>query len=141
MMRDQFNDVKFTEAIIPVVGPTGNVPFISVVIDTLHFSTLTFAALFGAIGNGTFTVLAEDSPDNANWTTVPAAELLGATAPLRSRSESDLEDRLYRAEPVCPCDHHAGGQFGQHLSIGRLGTDQIDPSASLDTVQLRTQFH
>jgi hypothetical protein len=81
MMLDLHNSIKCTEAIIPVVGPTGTTPVVSVALDTIDFGTAEFVALFGAIGNGTFTVLVEDSPDNSTWTTVAAAALLGATTP------------------------------------------------------------
>jgi hypothetical protein len=81
MMKDLHNNILLTEAIVPVVGPTGTTPVVSNVVDTNRFTKCEFAALFGAIGNGTFTVLVEDSPDNSTWTTVPPAELLGVVTP------------------------------------------------------------
>lgn len=81
MMLDLHDNVKCTEAIIPVVGPTGNTPVVSVVLDTIDFGAAEFVASFGAIGNGTFTALVEDSADNVTFATVPAGGLLGAITP------------------------------------------------------------
>jgi hypothetical protein len=81
MLRDLHNNHLFSEAISPAAAVTNNTPFVSNVVDTLHWNGLEFVAHFGAIGNGTFTALVEDSPDNVTFTTVPAAELLGAVTP------------------------------------------------------------
>jgi hypothetical protein len=81
MMKDFHNNCQLSEAIVPVVGPTGTTPVLSNVVETIRFTKCELALLFGAIGNGTFTALVEDSPDNANWTTVPPAELLGVVTP------------------------------------------------------------
>ncbi len=74
-MREFASNFKPVVALSPAVragSATGNA------VDRLGFEALSFLVTTGDWTNGTHTLVAEESSDNATWTAVPAASLTKA---------------------------------------------------------------
>jgi hypothetical protein len=96
-VRDLFNHIHPLRAISPVAGAADNTPFVSEIIDTKGFDSLTFVISTGALpdADATFTVLVEDG-DAANLSDAAAVadeNLLGTEAQAGFTFADDNETR------------------------------------------------
>lgn len=84
MLRDFCTSFKATRGISPAAAVTDNTPFVSQIVDTLDFDSVTFLAQLGAIADAdaTFVVLVEhgDNSGLSDATAVPDADLIGTEA-------------------------------------------------------------
>jgi hypothetical protein len=83
-MRDLMNNIHLARALSPVAAVTDNTPFVSEIIDTKGYDSLTFAILTGSLADAdaTFTVLVEhdDAANLATAAAVPDEQLVGTEA-------------------------------------------------------------
>jgi len=83
-MRDMMNHIHPVRAISPVAAVADNTPFVSEVIDTRGYDSLTFLLMTGALADAdaTFAVLVEDGDDPAlsDAAAVADDELIGTEA-------------------------------------------------------------
>lgn len=82
--RDLFHNVHPVRAISPAAAKTDNTPFVSEIIDTKGYESLTFLLAAGDIADAdaTLTVLVEasDAANMADAEAVPDKELIGTEA-------------------------------------------------------------
>lgn len=62
--------------------------FTGITVDALKYGALTFVALMGTVTDGTTTLSAEYSDDDATWAAVPASEVIG-TPPVLDTAAAD----------------------------------------------------
>lgn len=94
-MRDLMDNVHLQAAFAPKAAVTDNTAQVSSVADLLGYNSCMLAMITGtnADTDVTYTVLAEDSDDNTNWSTVNAAYLNGTVALAAFQFDDDGEPR------------------------------------------------
>lgn len=115
-MRDLMNNIHPVRAISPAAAVTDNTPFVSQVIDTLGFNSLTFVILTGALADAdaTFTTLLEhgNASDLSDAVAVPDDLLIGTEAQASFTFADDNETRKLG---------YAGGKRYARLTVTPAG--------------------
>ena len=75
--RDMRSKIKVARGLSPVAATTDNTAYVSQVIDTQGFDSVTFAIITGSLADvdATFTTLVEHSDTNFSGAAVPDAQL------------------------------------------------------------------
>lgn len=96
-MRDQANNLTVRPVIAPAANTDlGTTPLVGTVIDRAGYESLTYAIITGTLSdaNATYAVLVEESDeDDANFTAVADADLIGTEAAAAFNYGDDGETR------------------------------------------------
>lgn len=97
MLRDDMSTMHPLRAISPVAATTDNTPWVSQVIDTRGYGSLTFVMMLGALSDAdaTYTALVEhgDASNLSDAAAVPDAQLVGTEALASFQYDDDNETR------------------------------------------------
>ena len=138
-MRDLFNNIHPLRAISPAAATTDNTAWVSQIIDTKGFDSLTFLLLAGSLADAdaTFTVLVEDGDDSGLSDAAAVADdfLLGTEALAGFTFADDNETRKigyvgpkrYVRLTVTPANN-TGNAFVTAIAL--LGHPMIAPTAN-----------
>jgi hypothetical protein len=91
--RDLHNSIKVSRGISPVAITTGNATLTSEIIDTQGFESLEFAALSGAITDGTFTGTVYHG-DASNMSDEAATTDLVGSAPVFAATDDNVTKKV-----------------------------------------------
>jgi len=140
MRSDLCNNIHPLRALSPVVAGTDNTPYVSEIIDTAGFDSLTFAIAIGANtdADATFTVLIEDgtAANLSDSAAVVDGELIG-TEVLASFTYADdnktrkigyIGNKRYVRMTITPANNDAGNIYIAALAI--LGHPTSAPTAN-----------
>lgn len=140
MNRDLCNNIHPLRAISPVVAGTDNTAYVSQIIDTAGYNSLTFAIMIGANtdADATFTVLIEDGDDSGLSDSAAVADkfLIGTEALASFTYADDNETRKigyvggkrYVRMTITPANNGAGNIYMAAVAI--LGHPNSAPTAN-----------
>ncbi len=130
-MRDISTDLTIKTALTPAVragSATGGA------IDRLGYEALSFVIAAGAWTDGTHTIVAEHSDDDATWSTIPADELVG-DLPVIASDDDDAQAymvgyigdaRYVRLKANVAGGPATGAVIGALVILGRAHTSPAD---------------
>jgi len=140
-IRDLFNNIDLKRGLSPAAAGTGNTAYVSEIVDTRGYESVTFALLLGANTDtdATFTVLFEDGDDSglSDNDAVVDAQLLGTEALASFTAAADdnkvkkigyVGNKRYCRVTVTPASNDSGNHFVSGVWI--LGHPAIVPTAN-----------
>ena len=124
MATDQVNSINVAQSLVPAVR-SANATVNGTGIDRAGFEAMTLILMTGTITDGTHTLEVQESDDNATFTAVADADLIG-TEPVISATDDNVVKEIgykgvkrYVRVAVTTAGATSGGAFGATAVLGK----------------------